>query len=216
MPPIADATAPARQLVRLWNARIATDSLSGVVAVERNALTDMNRGADRAPIRLTVGDIYTTNSAAVAGSFDLSKGIDAEEETGEEPQTGKPVDVLDLGVAEVERRLEDLADEVGELIERAPVAEREALHDYAVSLVREKLPAAINQIPTRSAGEHETPVTESGAAGVHLIGYGLLLLPVGFLMMLVFAPLGTILLFAGVAMSVVGLVGGLLGRLRAT
>ena len=145
----------------------------------------------------------------------MSSGIDAEEERGEELRTGQPAEVRDLGVAEVEQRLAELADDIGELIERAPVADREALHDYAVSLVREKLPAAVSQPAVRGGGESPAPA-KSGAAGVHLIGYGLLLLPVGFLMMLVFAPLGTILLFAGVAMSVVGLLGGLLGRLRAT
>jgi hypothetical protein len=109
----------------------------------------------------------------------------------------------------------DLADEMGELIERAPPAEREALHDYAVSLVREKLPAASRE----SQGRFETNSAPAGdrseSAGVHLIGYGLLLLPVAFLMMLVFAPLGTILLAVGLSLSAIGLAAGLLRRLRA-
>ena len=145
----------------------------------------------------------------------MSRGIDVEEESGEGHRAGQAAQAQDLGVAEVEERLAELADDIGELIERAPVADREALHDYAVSLVREKLPAAVSQPAVRVGGESPAP-TMAAAAGVHLIGYGILLLPVGFLMMLVFAPLGTILLFAGVAMSVVGLVGSLIGRLRAT
>ena len=146
----------------------------------------------------------------------MSRGSDVEEGNGEEPQLSEPSEAGDLGVDEVERGLAEYADAIGDLIERAPANEREALHDYAVSLVREKLPAAQSVAPARSDADAESAKRAGGTAGVHLIGYGLLLLPVAFLMMLVFAPLGTILLFAGVALSVAGLVGGLLGRLRAT
>jgi hypothetical protein len=194
----------------------ARDRFSADRSASRNAFQVIDRRAQRAAIRLTVYSIYITNSAAVLGSFGVSSDIDAEEDSGEELRTGQPAEEQDLGVAEVERRLAELADDIGELIQRAPVADREALHDYAVSLVREKLPAAVSQPAVRIGGESSAPAAKSAAAGVHLIGYGLLLLPVGFLMMLVFAPLGTILLFAGVAMSIVGLVGGLVGRLRAT
>ena len=43
-------------------------------------------------------------------------------------------------VDEIERELANLADEMSGLIESGPVEEREALHDYAVSLVRDHLP----------------------------------------------------------------------------
>jgi hypothetical protein len=151
----------------------------------------------------------------------VSRGTGAEEEgTGEEPQIGQPeVDGMaeaTIAVAAVEQGLVDLAEEMAELIERAPAAERESLHDYAVSLVREKLPAAFRESQHRLEANAAPTGDRSEGAGVHLIGYGLLLLPVAFLMMLVFAPLGTILLAAGLSLSAVGLAAGLLRRLRAT
>jgi len=146
----------------------------------------------------------------------VSRGTGAEEEgTGGEPQIGLPTGDAIVEVAEVEQGLVDLADEMGELIERAPAAEREALHDYAVSLVREKLPAASRESRGRSETTSAPGGDRSESAGVHLIGYGLLLLPVAFLMMLVFAPLGTILLAVGLSLSAIGLAAGLLRRLRA-
>jgi hypothetical protein len=47
-----------------------------------------------------------------------------------------------LSIEIVEARLVGLADEMSAVIEGGPVAEREALHDYAVSLVRDRLPVA--------------------------------------------------------------------------
>lgn len=166
--------------------------------------------------------IYITNSAAVAGRPDVSRGTGADEEgTGEELQIGQPTTADETvgattDVAAVEQGLVDLAEEMAELIERAPAAERESLHDYAVSLVREKLPVAFRESHVRLEMNAAPGGDRSGGAGVHLIGYGLLLLPVAFLMMLVFAPLGTILLAAGLGLSAVGLAAGLLRRLRAT
>jgi len=151
----------------------------------------------------------------------VSRGTGAGEEgTGEELQIGQPkvdetVDAT-MDVAAVEQGLVDLAEEMAELIERAPAAERESLHDYAVSLVREKLPAAFRESQLRLEANAAQAGDRSEGAGVHLIGYGLLLLPVAFLMMLVFAPLGTILLAVGLGLSAVGLAAGLLRRLRAT
>lgn len=151
----------------------------------------------------------------------MSRGTGADEEgTGEELQIGQPeidetVDATS-DVAAIEQGLVDLAEEMAELIDRAPAAERESLHDYAVSLVREKLPAALIDSQVRLETSATAGAHRSEGAGVHLIGYGLLLLPVAFLMMLVFAPLGTILLAVGLSLSAVGLAAGLLRRLRAT
>lgn len=116
-----------------------------------------------------------------------------------------------LAVAQIERGLESLADEIGRLLDTAPSAEREALHDYAVSLVRDKLPPV--EPHTEMIAEH---AAESGSNSTSLLGYGMLLFPVGFLMLLVFAPLGALLLVTGASLVVVGGVTGLLPRGRRT
>ena len=134
----------------------------------------------------------------------MTEQIPTERAQEEEPATT---------VAEIEGRIEDLADEIGRLIVSGPAAEREALHDYAVSLVREKLPvidptSAVHDAPTGD-------VTEGSASNTAaLLGYGVLLIPVAFLMLLVFAPLGALLLVAGVGMALTGIVFALAGRVR--
>jgi hypothetical protein len=134
--------------------------------------------------------------------------------TGQDP-TERAQDDAAKGIAEIERRIEDLAEQIGCLIATGPAADREALHDYAVSLVREKLPLAdpsfaVPGAPRGDAAEEYPSNTAS------LLGYGVLLIPVGFLMLLVFAPLGALLLSAGVAMAVTGIVLALVGKVRQT
>ena len=161
---------------------------------------------------MTVGGIYITKAATEVGGFELSRGI-REEEVTEQTPTGRAQEGAATDVAEIEGRIEDLADEIGLLIASGPKAEREALHDYAVSLVREKLPVID---PTPSV--HDTPTGEStggdGSNTTTLLGYGVLLIPVAFLMFLVFAPLGALLLVAGVGMAGTGMVMALVGRVR--
>ena len=134
--------------------------------------------------------------------------------TGQDPTERAEEDTV-TSVAEIEGRIEDLAEEIGRLIVGGPVADREALHDYAVSLVREKLPVVE---PTPAV--HDTPIgdvaQEYASNTAQLLGYGVLLVPVGFLMLLVFAPLGALLLAAGVGMAATGLVLALVGRVRRT
>lgn len=134
--------------------------------------------------------------------------------TGQNP-TERAREEAATSVAEIEGRIEELAEEIGRLIVGSPAAEREALHDYAVSLVREKLPVVD---PTPAV--RDTPagdVTEGSASNTAaLLGYGVLLIPVGFLMLLVFAPLGALLLAAGVGMAATGVITALVGRVRRT
>jgi len=108
----------------------------------------------------------------------------------------------------VERRLEGLAEEMGRAIEAAPQADREALHDYAVSLVRDRLPTA--QIETGAAGGVAEDARRDARRGAvsnaaTLIGYGILLLPIGVVLLVVFPPVGMLLIMAGVASVVIGL-----------
>lgn len=133
--------------------------------------------------------------------------------TGQDP-TERAVEETATSVAEIEGRIEELADEIGRLIVGGPAADREALHDYAVSLVREKLPVVdpTPAVPDTPSGD----VAEGSASNTAaLLGYGVLLIPVGFLMLLVFAPLGALLLVAGAGMAVTGVVWALVGKVRA-
>jgi len=133
--------------------------------------------------------------------------------TGQNP-TERVSEEAATSVAEIEGRIEELAEQIGHLIVSSPAAEREALHDYAVSLVREKLPVVD---PTPAVGD--TPrgdvVGEEAASNTAaLLGYGILLIPVAFLMLLVFAPLGAVLLAVGVGMATMGVVLALVGWVR--
>lgn len=136
--------------------------------------------------------------------------------TGQNPTERSREEEAATSAAEIEGRIEELAEEIGRLIGSSPAAEREALHDYAVSLVREKLPVFD---PTPAADD--TPGGDvAGQAGASntaaLLGYGVLLIPVAFLMLLVFAPLGAVLLAAGVGMATIGIVLALVDRVRGT
>jgi hypothetical protein len=157
---------------------------------------------------LTVLGICNTKAAVPLSSSEVSRGIREEEETGQAP-TDVADDEPSLGVAEIERGIEDLVGEIGRLLASAPGVERESLHDYAVSLVREKLPA----VEPRPAMITDVAAAD-GSNTTNLLGYGVLLLPVALLMMLVFAPLGAVLLAVGSGLVVVGGVTGLLARKR--
>lgn len=133
--------------------------------------------------------------------------------TGQDP-TERSRDEATTSAAEIEGRIEELAEQIGRLIDSSPAAEREALHDYAVSLVREKLPVID---PTPAADETAGGDVAAGAGASNtaaLLGYGVLLIPVAFLMLLVFAPLGAVLLAAGVGMATMGVVLALVNRVR--
>ena len=134
--------------------------------------------------------------------------------TGQNPTERAEEDTA-TPVADIERRIEDLAAEIGHLIVSGPAAEREALHDYAVSLVREKLPVVdpTPAVPDRPQGDVAEGYVSNTAS---LLGYGALLIPVAFLMFLVFPPLGALLLVAGVGMAAMGILLALIGRVRQT
>lgn len=127
-------------------------------------------------------------------------------------------------VEEIERALAVLADEMSGLIESGPIDEREALHDYAVSLVRDSLPVVL---PAAVRGEEEgdwadgsesadsigTRAKTSGSTGASLVGYGVLIVPVGVILLPLFPPLGVTLLGVGVFMVLFGGLFGILGKL---
>ena len=114
-------------------------------------------------------------------------------------------------MAQIEARLIELADEMSEVIEGSPSSEREALHDYAVSLVRERLPVADGSQTNAVAGS----ASEShGSGAASLFGYGVLLIPVGLVLVPVFGLVGFIVLLAGVMLATLGLVSGLVGRVK--
>lgn len=117
-------------------------------------------------------------------------------------------------VAAIESRLEELADEISRSIEGGPVADREALHDFAVSLVRERLPVTLAE-GSLSGGRAPASLSKesSSSTAASLVGYGVLLIPVGFLLCLVFPPVGIMLLVGGSVLVVCGLVLGLVARL---
>ena len=113
-----------------------------------------------------------------------------------------------------ERRLADLAAEMGRVVETAPNAEREALREYAVSLVRDNVPIADSSFTDVDvAGDVEddrVPASRSSSAA-SLVGYGILLLPVGFLLSIVF-PFGLFLVVDGLLMIGLGVLTSLVTR----
>lgn len=121
------------------------------------------------------------------------------------------------GAVLAERRLEQLADEMAGVIEASPAYDRESLHDYAVSLVRDRLPVAdgIVDVSDTDAGDHveEQARTRRDTRGTTLFAYGFLLLPVGLLLAIVFPPVGGMLVVGGVAMIALGLVTAIVTRL---
>lgn len=122
----------------------------------------------------------------------------------------------DEDTATVEERLEALADDVAAVIEEAVPEDREALHDYAVSLVRERLPVAADLIH-RGAGATGADADRTGEVGrsdVQAFGYGMLLMPVGFCLIWIFPFIGVMLFGVGAVMMAWGLTVSLFGNLR--
>ncbi|HYC57627.1 MAG TPA: hypothetical protein VEL28_22025 [Candidatus Binatia bacterium] len=116
--------------------------------------------------------------------------------------------------AVAEARLEELADDIARVIEAGPAADRESLHDYAVSLVRERLPVAHDDSRfqgTRTA--QNAKETAQGGLTKVAFGYGVLVLPVGLLVSLLFPPVGITLVLIGAGMMAVGAVSGLAAKL---
>lgn len=114
--------------------------------------------------------------------------------------------------ADTEARLESLADDIAEVIDASAPADREALHDYAVSLVRERLPVANDD--ARFVGGTEDAATRGAEPGGRRVaaGYGFLLLLVAPLLLLVFPPVGMLLVLAGIGLIVAGVVSSLFAR----
>ena len=140
----------------------------------------------------------------------------------EDPSTPTGVEVNNEAdtVDGIESALVSLADEMSELIEAGPVDDRVALHDYAVSLVRDRLPV---MTPAEVGGQgseglegadSSAPRTQtSGSTGASLVGYGALLIPVGGILLLLFPGMGLVLVAVGVFMVVSGAIFGVLGKL---
>ena len=105
-----------------------------------------------------------------------------------------------------ERRLEELAEEIGRVIVAHPAADREALHDYAVSLVRERLPLAEQAIADRDGRTGEGGGEEPERSGVGALGYGALLFLVGPFLFLIFPPVAVALMAVGALLVSWGLV----------
>lgn len=115
-----------------------------------------------------------------------------------------------LATDAAERRLEELAEEIEQVILGCPANERDALHGYAVSLVRDRLPPIEADEDDESAGDGADDEAEGtgerAGAGPNLVGYGILLVLVGLPLMIVFPLVGILLFGGGGAMSVLGLV----------
>ena len=140
----------------------------------------------------------------------------------EDPLTPTGVEVNDEAdtVDGIESALVSLADEMSELIEAGPVDDRVALHDYAVSLVRDRLPVMTpagvggqDDEEQESADSRETRTKTSGTTGASLVGYGVLLLPVGGILLLLFPGMGVVLVGVGVFMMLSGAIFGMLSKL---
>lgn len=135
----------------------------------------------------------------------------------EDPSTPNGVEVKDEvdTVDGIEGALVSLADEMSVLIEAGPVDDRIALHDYAVSLVRDRLPVMRPaEVGGQEGADSSAARTKtSGTTGASLVGYGALLIPVGGILLLLFAPLGVTLLGVGVFMVLSGAMFGVLSKL---
>ncbi len=140
------------------------------------------------------------------GVGDSGQGLlaeDAAEDKAEETAPGSTsgeasVEVPRVAeVAEVETWLEDMADELAEVIGRAEAAEQEGLHDYAVALVRDRLPVAEPSAGRASSNEEREDSLRGRGTGVSSFGLGVLLCIVGPLLIPVFPPIGMLILAFG-------------------
>ena len=108
-----------------------------------------------------------------------------------------------------ERRLEALAEEIELVIHGCEPGERDALHGYAVSLVRDRLPQVeVYDDATDGPGEddEDEPRAKRTGSAASLIGYGILLVLVGIPLLIVFPFMGILLFVAGAGMCLLGLV----------
>lgn len=144
----------------------------------------------------------------------VAPGHDDDEEGCEDDGGTKVTVPLAVSIQAAERRLAELASEIGKVVEAGPAAEREALREYAISLVRESVPAGDSYYgETVAPGdvEVEREPTSRSSSAASLVGYGVLLLPVGFLLSIIF-PFGLFLVVAGVGMIGMGVLVALVGR----
>lgn len=121
-------------------------------------------------------------------------------------------------IADIERRLVLLVDEVGRLIDGSPRSEREVLRGYAVGLLRDRHLDVSEEAPDpTSAGLSDTtgPVARTSQSAT-LIGYGILLFPASAVLLLVFPPVGVVLFATGLALFVLGTAAAILGKLNTT
>ncbi len=118
-------------------------------------------------------------------------------------------------VGSAEASLEALAEEMSDVISGCPDEEREALHDYAVSLVRDALPVAADRsFETPTAGAADGSRSGRGGSGAQALGYGILLMPVGFFLFWIFPFIGVMLFVSGALMAAWGLLASLLARVK--
>ncbi|MFP6626482.1 MAG: hypothetical protein VCA74_05400 [Deltaproteobacteria bacterium] len=114
-----------------------------------------------------------------------------------------------------EQRLEALAEDMARVIGASPAADRESLHDYAVSLVRERLPVAAELYDEGVGGEVEgEEKAATSTPGVGALGYGVLMFLIGPFLLMVFPPVGMMILAAGVVLFGWGLVSALFHRIK--
>ena len=137
---------------------------------------------------------------------------DEHEEWVEDVPDAEHVESYTGADSEIEARLEALADEIASVVGDGASDDREALHDYAVSLVRDRMPVA-DEVGRGVSGAELHADPASGGQNVG-IAYGFLILLVAPLLLLVFPPVGMMLLLTGVAMVLWGLVAGFVARFR--
>lgn len=116
-----------------------------------------------------------------------------------------------------EFQLNELAGKMVEVIATSDPADRPALHDYALSLLRDAFPIAddLADVETHISGRSAVASADGQpSSAVTLVGYGVLFLPVGLLLGIVFPPLGIFLVCIGLVMVVTGLVAAFVTRVR--
>ena len=116
---------------------------------------------------------------------------------------------------DIEAQIEKLAEEIGRLIDGGPHEEQESLRAYAVSLLRERVPShePVEDEAIDADPEHVPAEAGAGSNSATLIGYGFLLLPAGGVLLLVFPPVGGMLLVTGVVLMACGLGWAMISKL---